>query len=32
MVVYVALMNNTKGRANFGYVTKEEHDSFTVKG
>lgn len=31
MVVYVALMNHTKGKASFGYVTREEHDSFTVR-
>ena len=31
MVVYVALMNRTKGKASFGYVTREEHEAFTVK-
>ena len=31
MVVYVALMNRTKGKAGFGYVSHEEHEAFTVK-
>lgn len=30
MIVYVALMKNTQGKAGYGYVTREEHEAFTL--
>ena len=30
MVVYIALMKRTIGKTGFGYVSREEHEAFTL--